>query len=79
MYPDQSEVQVNLQAAYERLTAAEFLFEKELFSDAVNKGYYSMFHAVTAILLQNGITVNTHAGLITRFGEICIQSGDIDR
>ena len=38
-----------------------------------------MFHAVTAILLQNGITVNTHAGLITRFGEICIQSGDIDR
>lgn len=79
MYPDQSEIQINIQVANERLIAAEFLFEKELFSDAVNRGYYSMFHAVTAILLQNRITVKTHTGLIAKFGEIFIQPGTIDR
>ena len=79
MYPDQSEIKINIQVANERLIAAEFLFEKELFSDAVNRGYYSMFHAVTAILLQNRITVKTHTGLIAKFGEIFIQPGTIDR
>jgi uncharacterized protein (UPF0332 family) len=74
LYPDKSEIQVNVQAAHERLTAAEFLYEKELFSDAVNRGYYSMFHAVIAILLQRGITVKTHTGLIAKFGEIYIQT-----
>ena len=38
-----------------------------------------MFHAVTAILLQNRITVKTHTGLIAKFGEIFIQPGTIDR
>jgi uncharacterized protein (UPF0332 family) len=79
LYPDQSEIKINIQVANERLIAAEFLFEKELFSDAVNRGYYSMFHAVTAILLQNRITVKTHTGLIAKFGEIFIQPGTIDR
>ena len=37
-----------------------------------------MFHAVTAILLQNGITMNTHAGLITRFGRMYPER-DINR
>lgn len=51
MYPDSQEIILNLNAAYERLIAAEYLLEKGLFSDAVNRGYYVMFHAAVALLL----------------------------
>ncbi|MDD1728910.1 MAG: HEPN domain-containing protein [Methanospirillum sp.] len=79
MCPDESEIQINIQAALERLTAPEFLFKNGLFPDAVNRRYYSMFHAVIALLLQRGIAVKTHTGLIAKFGEEYIQTGIIDR
>ena len=79
MYPETSEISLHMNVAFERLTAAEYLLEKGLYSDAVNRGYYSMFHAANAILLDRGITIKTHSGLIATFGQELIQSGEIER
>ena len=79
MYPDSQEIILNLNAAYERLIAAEYLLEKGLFSDAVNRGYYVMFHAAVALLLVKGISVKTHAGLIGQFGQSFVINGEIDK
>ena len=68
---------MNLLAASERIIAAEYLIEKQLFPDAVNRAYYAIFHAALALLLEHGVVVKTHTGLISRFGQIFIQTGRI--
>lgn len=79
LFPNNEEIALNIRAASERLTAAEFLMEKGLFSDTVNRAYYAMFHAANAILLTRSIIVKTHTGLITQFGQAFILTGEIDK
>ena len=43
--PEISEINLNLLAASERIIAAEYLIDKQLFPDAVNRAYYAIFHA----------------------------------
>lgn len=79
MDPEISEINLNLLAASERIIAAEYLIEKQLFPDAVNRAYYAIFHAALALLLEHGVVVKTHTGLISRFGQIFIQTGRIEK
>ena len=40
-----------------------------------NRLYYALFHAVNALLISDGHTVNTHRGVISVFGNnICVQA-----
>ena len=40
-----------------------------------NRLYYSLFHAVNALLIYDGHSVNTHRGVISVFGNDYIRTG----
>lgn len=44
-----------------------------------NRLYYSMFHAVTALMLKDGIVVQTHKGTSSQFGRYYVLTGIFDR
>lgn len=44
-----------------------------------NRLYYSIFHAVTALMMEDGITVHTHKGTSSQFGKYYIQTKKFER
>lgn len=44
-----------------------------------NRLYYSMFHAVTALMMADGIKNNTHKGTSSQFGRYYVLSGQFSR
>ena len=40
-----------------------------------NRLYYAVFHAVNALLINDGHPVNTHRGVIALFGNYYIRTG----
>jgi uncharacterized protein (UPF0332 family) len=44
----------------------------------VNRAYYAMFHAATAVLLTKDVKRSSHSGIISAFGELFTATGTID-
>ncbi len=63
----------------ERLDAARLLLREGKYEDAVNRAYYSMFHCARGLLYSRDISAKTHRGLIGKFGENLVKSGEIAR
>ncbi|MBQ8655480.1 MAG: HEPN domain-containing protein [Prevotella sp.] len=42
---------------------------------AANRLYYSLFHAVSALLINDGHSVKSHRGILALFGEHYIRTG----
>src|SRR3972149_10242075 len=42
---------------------------------AVNRAYYAMFHAVTALLLSEGMAFSRHSGVISAFDQHWLKTG----
>ena len=62
-----------------KLKAAKSLLKDGFYDDAISRAYYSIFHAASAVLLSEGINVETHSALKTIFGLRFIKPGKIDR
>lgn len=76
--PEEKEIQQLIERAEARLNAAEYLFKKGFYEDAISRAYYSMYFAATAILLMENITVKTHKGLISKFGMEFVNKGIVE-
>jgi len=63
----------------EKLNAAKTLFREGFVDDAISRAYYSMFHAASAVLFAEGITVESHSALKTMFGLHFVKTGKIDK
>ena len=50
-----------LDAADEKLRAAQLLIDGRAWGDAASRAYYAAFHAVSAALLARGETFSSHA------------------
>src|SRR4030067_3296846 len=61
-------IEEELEVAKRRLDAARLLYEKDMEEDAVNRAYYSFFHAAKAMLNVLGFDAKTHSGLLSEFG-----------
>lgn len=72
-------VHKEIDAARERLEAAELLYNDGKLVDAVNRAYYAVFHAGKALLHSIGRDVKTHAGLITEIGFHLVEKGMIPK
>ncbi|MDE6421965.1 MAG: HEPN domain-containing protein [Muribaculaceae bacterium] len=44
-----------------------------------NRLYYSVFHAVTALMLKDGVKVRSHKGTSAMFGQHYVLTGKFDR
>ena len=72
-------VHKEIDAAKERLDAAELLLNDGKLVDAVNRAYYSVFHAGKALLHSIGRDAKTHSGLISEVGFYLVEKGMIDK
>jgi uncharacterized protein (UPF0332 family) len=72
------EVQEHFEKAAECIEDAQLLFKSNRFAATVNRAYYAMFHAATAVLLTKNIRRSSHGGIISAFGEFFVATRMID-
>lgn len=68
-----------LDKARREIRSARMLLDDDDPDGAVNRAYYAMFHAATAALASHGEICSTHAGVISRFSALFVQSGKIPK
>ena len=64
-----------MEKAYECLKSAELLKNAEDYTSAANRSYYSMFHAIRAIMALDGEDRKKHSGVVAYFQENYIKTG----
>jgi uncharacterized protein (UPF0332 family) len=72
-------ITTQIEKSREKLDAAKTLLREGFIDDAISRAYYSMFHAASAVLLSEGITVESHSALKTMFGLHLIKTGKIEK
>ena len=72
-------VELEIEKAYKTFKAVEVLCDAELWSSAANRLYYSLFHAVCALLIHGGHQVSTHRGSRVLFGQHYIKTESCPR
>lgn len=72
-------ITTQIEKGREKLEAAKTLLREGFIDDAISRAYYSMFHAASAVLLSEGITVESHGALKTMFGLHFIKTGRIEK
>lgn len=75
----QSLLKAHLHKAREKLDTAAILLKDKKFDDVVSRAYYAAFHAAQALLLTEGLTANTHQGLVNLFGLHFAKMGKVDK
>ncbi len=65
--------------AKEKLRSAETLLKNDGYDDAVSRAYYCAFHAAQAILLTEGLSTETHQGVVNLFGLHFVKTGKFER
>ncbi len=74
---EERQIMVNLE--YEKaqsfLAQAERIAAMDLWDVVANRLYYSIFHAVSALLIKDGHKVNTHKGTLVMFGQNYVKTG----
>lgn len=68
-----------LEQARETIELAQFLIESNRFVVAVNRIYYGLFYAVTALAVKYGYDTSKHGQLIGWFNKEFIASNKIDK
>lgn len=68
-------VKYRLDRADETLKEVEILAKESHFNAAANRLYYACFYATTALLVANGITTASHAGVKTMLGLNFVSKG----
>ncbi|NEQ33049.1 MAG: HEPN domain-containing protein [Leptolyngbya sp. SIO4C5] len=76
-YPD--EIQAYLERSGASLQAAKILLESSLFDDAASRAYYAAFYAVSALLISQQLTFNSHSGVLRAFSLQFVKTQRIDR
>ncbi len=70
-----SEIQLYLKRAHYDLEAAQSNLDRGFYGVVVNRSYYAMFYAASALLPSKGLTRSKHSGVISAFGEHFIKTG----
>jgi uncharacterized protein (UPF0332 family) len=71
-------VAYRMQQAYETVELAKFLTESQKLAIAVNRIYYGMYYALTALALKNSFETSKHGQLIGWFNKEFIASKKLD-
>lgn len=67
-------IQYRIEKAYQSWDDARLLFQNERWNASVNRFYYSVFYAVIALLIKNGVDAKSHNGVRRMFGEKFINT-----
>ena len=67
-----------LNNATECLEAAKSLLYDDKYKSAANRSYYTIFHAMRAVLAFDEIDMKHHSGIISEFRRLYIKTGIFD-
>ena len=73
------EIKSELLRSKKALKATDFLFKESLYEDCLSRSYYAILHAAKAVLLSEGIQVDTHDAVKRLFGFNLIKTRKIDK
>ncbi len=68
-----------LEKAKDDFEASKILLENGLFSQSLNRSYYSIFHAVRSILAFEQFDSKKHSGIIAYFNQNFVSKGIFDK
>ena len=73
-------IRLRLENADETLQAAHTLYEHNASPKSiVNRAYYAMFYAASALAVSRGKAFTKHSGILTFIHKECVQTGMLDR
>ncbi|CAH8282575.1 sulfite reductase (ferredoxin) [Mariniflexile fucanivorans] len=62
----------------EKIENAQNSFNNKVYSSAIYHAYTSMVNSAKAMLLAENKSTNTHAGIVSQFDELFVESGKLD-
>jgi len=68
-----------LQRSEEALQAAKIMLDRQMFSFAMNRVYYSLYYAIQALLARQGVTFAKHGQVKGYFNREFIKSGKLPK
>ena len=68
-------VNLELEKAQNTFSDMEYCIQGKKWESAANRLYYSLFHAMLALLISDGHNVKSHRGVMALFGEHYVKSG----
>lgn len=71
----QTIVLLEMQKAHRTFADMEFCANEQKWEAAANRLYYALFHAVSALLINDGLNVKSHRGILTLFGQHFVRTG----
>ena len=71
-------VQFEMRKAQSMMSQIEALKNLGYWDNVANRLYCAIFHAVLALLINDGHSVNTHKGTIIMFGQYYVRTGIFD-
>lgn len=72
-------IRYRMRRAHETLKEVEAMVDNGFWNAAINRLYYACFYSVSAILLDQDIKAQTHAGVRKMLGLHFVQTGKISR
>jgi len=80
MNPETSDlVKYRLSRAEGALEEAEVLYKSDYLNASVNRLYYACFYAVSALLLNEGLSSSKHSGVRSLFNQHWVKAGRISK
>ncbi len=68
-------VRLQIEKAHKNFAQIELLSKAGYWDNVANRLYYSLFHAVYAMLIRDGYNVSTHRGAVGAFGMHYVTTG----
>lgn len=72
-------IKYRIEKAYKTYEEAQAVAKMGYWNLTGNRLYYSVYHMLSALMLDKGFTARTHAGIIHLLGEKFILTGLLDR
>ena len=69
---------VAMEKARDAFEDAQVLLVRNRYSGAVSRAYYAMYHSASAMLSLEGLSVEKHAAVKAKFGEVFVKPGLVD-
>lgn len=68
-----------LEKAKSDLLASKLLYDNNMFSQSLNRSYYSIFHSVRSLLAYESIDFRKHSAIIAYFNKNYVKKNKIDK
>ena len=78
-FPRSDLIVYRIQRAWDTLEEARLLASAARWNACINRLYYACFYAVSAILLQKGLSSSKHSGIRSLFGQNFLKPGIVDK